>query len=129
MLIRSLVTAVRNRRDNRILLVCNFRAGRAANVVIRRKIWGDTVVVPGHDPESRNIDFHAVVPQAADIPRRIVWRPFCHWLLATRRGGVVDAVRRAGSDEDISGWQVQVGFVPVDDWRLLGKIVSPSRYG
>src|SRR5262249_11778592 len=49
-----------------------LRFGGLPNVIVGGQVWPHRYVVPGHEPESRHVDRHVVVPQPALVPRRVV---------------------------------------------------------
>ena len=48
------------------------RAGGLAHIIVCGEVGADADVVPGHEPKAGNVDAHAVVPEAALVPGRIV---------------------------------------------------------
>src|ERR1051326_150021 len=75
---RPLVSAVQRGRNYRVLLVGNVRPRSLAHKIVCGQIWSYRYVVPGHEPKSGHVNLHVVMPQAAFVPGRIVWRALDH---------------------------------------------------
>src|SRR5215831_452710 len=73
-----LVGTMKSGSDDGVLLVRNLRFCSLPYVVVGSQIWSHRDVVPGHEPEAWNVDWHVVVPQAAPIPGRIIGSTLDH---------------------------------------------------
>ena len=123
----ALVSAMTGGRDDGVLLIGDGGAGGRANVVVCGQVGRGADVVPGHHPEAGNVDFHAVVPQAAFVPGGIVGGAEDHAGLAGGRGVGEDAVLRADGGEDVFFREMREGFAPVDRGRVRREVVGLCR--
>ncbi len=108
---RTGVTAMKNRSDNQILLIREFGVGGFADVIISCDVRTDRNVIPGRKPESRNIDFHIVVPESAFIPRRIVRCSFNHRTGGRNRHFISkNPVRSVNRFDNVHCWKMPESF-------------------
>src|SRR4030095_5800876 len=125
---RTLVRAMKCRCDDRILLISNFRRRSFSYVIVGGEIWANRHVVPGHKPESRNVDSHVVVPQSAFVPGWIVRVALDHRPTCVDRHSIrVDSLWSTRGFHYVFDWQVLLSLRPIARWALSRNGASVRR--
>src|ERR1039458_8571141 len=91
----ALVAAMQRGSDHGVLLIGDLRTGGLADMVISGQVGTHGDVVPGHEPEARDVDSHVVVPEAAAIPGRIVGGALDHGAAGGDFGAVGENAMRS----------------------------------
>ncbi len=122
------VRAVRDRRDDRPLLVGDGRRRRLPHVVVEREVRPDRHVVPRHEPEAGHVQLLVVVIEAAAVPRRIVRRALDHLAAGfDRHRRLEDAARTVHVLDDVLRRQMPERLRPVDRRRVLREVERLRR--
>ncbi len=115
--------AVRDRRDDRPLLVRRTALRGLAHVVEQREVGTDRYVVPGHEPQAGHVQRHVVVEEPAFVPGRIVGSALDHAATGVHRHGVrEDAARTVHGLDDVLHGEMPQRLGPVDRRQLLREI-------
>ena len=120
--------AMRDRRDDRPLLIAHRRLRGAAHVIEHLEVRADRHVVPRHEPQAGHVERHVVVPQAALAPRVGRRLALLHHAAGFDRHPVGENPARAVDVlDDVLRRQVPQRLVPIDRRHARREIEQPRR--